>query len=82
MKFLWTCQEVTRWMASGAPETASFATRLRVGLHYRLCRCCADYAKALKNVSILFRTQFAPLPPAEIQKSTQAILQVLLKKAP
>jgi hypothetical protein len=83
MKLMWSCREVLQIKASGAYATAPLWIRLRIQVHYKLCRTCAAYVAALKKTASLFRQNATALiPPEAAHQATHRITQHLLNLPP
>lgn len=74
-----SCQDVSRFIASGRMETAGWRRRLSIRLHLLMCRHCRRYSRQIEAIGgaarrLLGRDQ---LDPGSHERLRSSILQQL-----
>ena len=77
---MYSCSQVTTWIASDEGETAGPLRRLGIRLHLALCEDCSRYRDQLKALGAAAREVTAPLPDSGIESTKGRILNKLQEK--
>ncbi len=66
---MYSCREVTKWIASDEYLAAGFFKRLGIKLHLLVCEHCSRYRDQLRALAAEVRKTQDPAPPSEAAKS-------------
>jgi hypothetical protein len=82
-KLMLTCEELTRWVASGELEEAKPTVRWRVWVHLLVCRHCRRYATQIRAIGAAARRSLGEPPESssDIARLEARILQRCLDEA-
>jgi hypothetical protein len=77
---VYSCREVTKWIASDEYLAAGFFKKLGIRIHLTLCRHCCRYRDQLRALAAAVRKTPGPPPPSEACKTR--ILDRISKSKP
>ncbi len=77
---MYSCAQVTKWIASDEYLQAGPFRRLGVRIHLLMCRLCSTYVRQLRALSAALRGGETGVPESEVEAAKERILQKLARK--
>jgi hypothetical protein len=77
---MYTCSDVTRWIATDEYKDGSFPRRVGIALHLLLCKHCSRYLRQLQALGSLVRKGAYDVPASEVESLKKRIVAELCRK--
>lgn len=77
---MYTCSQVTKWIASDEYLRAGLFKRLQIKLHLAMCKHCSTYLRQLRSLAAKLRGMETEIPASEVEAAQRRILERISRK--
>ena len=78
---MYTCSQVTKWIASDEYLRAGLFKRLKIKLHLAMCEHCSRYLRQLRSLAAKLRGMETEIPASEVEAAQRRILERIARKS-